>query len=54
MILIANVFKEIAAPKNMVRYISKKACFRGLLDRQQGKWIETLLQSECKHLYNIS
>ena len=33
--------------------MSKKPCFRGHLDRQHGKWVETLLQSEWHHLYNI-
>ena len=43
---IAHVFLEILAQKYMVRQMSKKPCFRGPLDRQQGKWVETLLESE--------
>ena len=43
MTLIADVFLETPAPKNMVRWMSKKSCFRGPLDRQQGKWVETPL-----------
>ena len=31
----------------------KKPCFRGPLEKQQGKWVETLLQSAWQHLYNI-
>ena len=46
MTLVADVFLEIPAPKNMVRYMSKKPCFRGSVDREDGKWVETLLQSE--------
>ena len=42
MTLVADVFTEISVPKKMVRYISKKPCFRGPLDRKQGKWLETL------------
>ena len=42
MTLIPDLFPEILAPKNMVRKISKKLCFRGPLGRQHGKWIETL------------
>ena len=42
MTLIADVFREIPAPKNMVRLISKKPCFRGPLERQQGKWVVAL------------
>ena len=46
MTLIADVFREIPASKNMVRDMSKKLSFRLPLDRQHGKWVETLLQSE--------
>ena len=53
MTLVSNIFLEIPAPENMVRYMSKKECFRALLDRQQGNLVETLLQSEWQHLYNI-
>ena len=31
----------------------KKPCFRGPLVRQHGKLVNTLLQSERQHLYNI-
>ena len=40
--LIADVFPEVPTPKNMC----KKPCFRGPLDRQHGKWVDTLLKSE--------
>ena len=53
MTLIADVFREIPAPKNMVREMSKKPCFREPSDRQHGKWVETLLQSEWQDLCNI-
>ena len=42
MTLIADIFAEMPAPKNMVRYKSKKPCFRGPLDRQQRNRVETL------------
>ena len=42
MTLIADVFLDIMAAKNMVREKPKKPCFRGALDRQHGKWVETL------------
>ena len=32
MTLIADVFPEIPAPKNIVRQMPKKPCFRGPLD----------------------
>ena len=46
MALIADVFHEFPAAKNMVREMSEKLCFRGPLDREHGKSVETLLQSE--------
>ena len=46
MTLIADVFRKIPAPKNMVRLMSKKPCFRGPLDREHGKSVETMFQSE--------
>ena len=45
MTLIAYVFPQIPVPKNMVRQMVKKLCFRGSLDRQRGKCIERLLES---------
>ena len=53
MTLIGDVFPEVPAPKNMVREMSKKPCFSGPLDRQHGKWLETMLQSQWHHVYNI-
>ena len=53
MTFIADVFRENPASKNMVRERSKKPCFRGPLERKHGKRIETLLESEWEHLYNI-
>ena len=53
MTLVADVFLEISAPKNMVSQMSRKTCFKGPLDREHCKWVETLLQSEWQHLYDI-
>ena len=53
MIRKADVFRDIPPPKKMVREMSKKPCFRGPLDRQHGKWAETLLQSEWRNFCNI-
>ena len=41
-----DIFAEIPAPKNMVRQMSKKPCFRELLDTEHGKLVERMLQSE--------
>ena len=46
MTLIADVFRKIPSPKNVVRQKSKKPHFRGPLERQHGKWVETMSQSE--------
>ena len=46
MTLIADVFPEIPASKNMFQSMSKKSSFRGPLDGQHGKWVEALLESE--------
>ena len=53
MTLIADVFPELPAPKNVVRSMFKKQCFRGLSERRHGKYLETLLESERQHLYHI-
>ena len=53
MTLIAYVFLELLAPKNVVRSMFKKMCFTGRFNRQHRKWEETLLQSERQHLYHI-
>ena len=46
MALIADVFPEIPAAKNMVREMSKRPCCRGPLDKEHGKSGETFFQSE--------
>ena len=46
MALIADIFAAIPAEKNIVREMSKKPCFRGPLDRDHGKSVETLFESE--------
>ena len=53
MTLIADVFTELPAPKNVVRSMSKKLCFTGSLEKQHRKLLETLLQSEQQRLYHI-
>ena len=49
MIFTVDVLPELWAPKNMVRLMSKRLCFRIPIDRQHGKWVQTLLQSERQH-----
>ena len=53
MTLIADLFEKLRTPKNVVRYTSKKSCFKGPFDRQHGKRVQTLLRSEPQHRYHI-
>ena len=53
MTLIADLFLKLRTPKNVVRYMSKKSCFKGRFDRQHGKRVQTLLQYEPQHRYHI-
>ena len=45
MTLIADLFRELRTPKNVVRYMSKKYRFKGPFERQHGKRVQTPLQS---------
>ena len=49
----ADLFPILRTPENVVRYMSKKSRFKGPFDRQYGKPVETLLQSEWQHRYHI-
>ena len=53
MTLIADLFPKLRTPKNVVRYVSKKARFKGPFDRQHGKRVQTLLLSDPQHRYHI-
>ena len=50
---IADVFLQLHTPKNVARYRSKKSRFRGPFVTQDGKRVETLLQSERQERYHI-
>ena len=43
MTFIAELFPKLRTPKNVVRYMSKKWCFKGPFDWQHGKRVQTLL-----------
>ena len=43
MTFIADLFPKLRTPKNVVRYIFKKSCFKGTFDWQHGKRVQTLL-----------
>ena len=51
--LIADLFLKLCTPKNVVRYMSKTSRFKGPFDRQHGKRLQTLLQSQRQHRYHI-
>ena len=46
MTLIADVFRKLRTPKNMVRYMCKKTRFRRPVDGKHGELAQTLLKSE--------
>ena len=49
----ADLFAKLRTAKNVVRYFSKKSRFKGPFDRQHGKRVQTLMQSEPHHRYHI-
>ena len=51
--LIANVFLKLWTPKNVVRSMSKKSCFRGPFKKQDYKLAQILLKFEQQCLYHI-
>ena len=53
MTLIADLFLKLRSPENVVRYMSRKAGFKGFFERQHGKRVQLLLQSEGQHRYHI-
>ena len=53
MTLIADLFPKSLTPEKVIRYMSKKSRFKGPFDRQHGKRVQILLQSERQHRYHI-
>ena len=53
MTLIAEVFRKLRTPKNMVRSISKRSRSKRSFGKQHGKWAKTLLKFEWQHFYHI-
>ena len=52
MTFIADLFPKLRTAKNVVRYLSKKTCFKGPFDRQHRKRVQSLLQSEPQQRYH--
>ena len=44
--VIAYVFPTLRTPKDVVRKMPKKSCFRGPIDKQRGTRANTLFQSQ--------
>ena len=44
---------EIRDCENVVRWMSKKCCFRGQFDKQHGKRAQALLKSLSQNLYHL-
>ena len=53
MTLIADLFPKLRTPENVVRYMSKKSCFKGPFDTQHGKLVQTLFRCGKQHCYHI-
>ena len=53
MTFIADLFPKLRTAKNVVRYLSKKSCFKGPFDWQHGKRVQTLFRSEPEHRCHI-
>ena len=53
MTLIPDFFSKLHTPENMARYMSKKSRFKGPIDTQHGKQVQTLLRSGQQHCYHI-
>ena len=54
MTVIADFFRKIRNPENVVRYMSKKSPFKGPFESQHDKVVQTLLrfgQQHCHHIY---
>ena len=48
--LIAHVIPKLRAPKSMVRAMPKKSRFRPSVEKEHGKWAQTLLKFGGKPL----
>ena len=53
MTLVANVFSKLRTSRNPVRQMSKKYRFRVTLEKEHFKWVQTMLKSERRHVYQI-
>ena len=49
----ADFLPKLHTPEKVARYMSDKSRFKGTFDRQHGKRVQTVLQSEQQHCYHI-
>ena len=49
----ADFFRKIRNPENVVRYMSKESPFKTPFDSQHGKRVRTLLRSGQQHCHHI-
>ena len=52
MTLIANVFRKLSTPKEIVRSMTKKSLFKRSAEKEHGKCYQTLFKFEGQHLYH--
>ena len=53
MTLIAEVFRKLRTPKNMIRSMPKKSRFRASLEKQHAKYAQTLFKLEGHPPYYV-
>ena len=53
MSLIADVFTKSRTPKDVVRWMSKRPCFRTSFNSQHAKGSQALMNSKREHCYHI-
>ena len=51
--LLADGFPSLQTSKKVVRYMSKKSCFRRPFEKEHGKRAQRLFKSEWENLYDI-
>ena len=50
---IAEIFPKFPSPKNKVKSMSIKSCFKGSFKKQRSKCAQTLFKFACQNLYHI-
>ena len=53
MTLITDLFPKLLSPKNVIRWMSVKSCFRGQFHNKHDKRVQRLLKAAQRYLYHI-